>query len=432
MKFLSQQWQLALPRRPGWRKLRLALLAILVLAALAGAYLKFLEPRQPVDPVERFLAAHWAQPIAPQGDPPPGFSAIEASLAPETCAACHVAQYTDWSTSLHSQAMGPGVRWQLLVMNQAEANDCLRCHAPLAEQKALVALEHGWANAPRTPVPAYVSPDLHRRGNTCASCHVRKHQRFGPLAPSRNPKLHGGFSAQPAFSDSRFCAPCHQFPPGARSLAGKLIENTYEEWRDSPAARQGATCQSCHMPDRRHIWRGIHDAETVRKGLRRELEVKRLANGKLAVLATITAPGVGHYFPTYVVPKVTVSLHLRTPAGTWELARHVIGRTVSVDMTREWSDTRIPPGGKSEVSAEVTVTALPGGGQIELHTEIAPAEHYIRMFQSMLEQNPGMDAAAQSLLREALRQARNTAYRLDDLRTKVPVGLDDAQRAVAN
>ncbi|MFA6444127.1 MAG: hypothetical protein WCV99_17500, partial [Sterolibacterium sp.] len=232
--------------------------------------------------------------------------------------------------------------------------------------------------------------------------------------------------------DSRFCAPCHQFPPGARSLAGKLIENTYEEWRDSPAARQGATCQSCHMPDRRHIWRGIHDAETVRKGLRRELEVKRLANGKLAVLATITAPGVGHYFPTYVVPKVTVSLHLRTPAGTWELARHVIGRTVSVDMTREWSDTRIPPGGKSEVSAEVTVTALPGGGQIELHTEIAPAEHYIRMFQSMLEQNPGMDAAAQSLLREALRQARNTAYRLDDLRTKVPVGLDDAQRAVAN
>ncbi|TRZ93150.1 MAG: hypothetical protein D4R84_11010 [Rhodocyclaceae bacterium] len=426
-----QKWRLALAQGSGWRRLLSALIAVVVvLAAVSVAVLKMVRGNPPVDPVAQFLALHWAQPIAPQGDPPPGFSAIEASLAPETCAACHVEQYADWSSSLHSQAMGPGIRWQLRVMNQADANDCLRCHAPLAEQKALTALEHGWANAPKTPMPAYVSPDLHRRGNTCASCHVRRHQRFGPPAPSRNPKLHGGFSAQPAFSDSRFCMPCHQFPPGARSLEGKLIENTYEEWRNSPAAAKGATCQTCHMPGRRHQWRGIHDAETVRKGLHRALEVKRLASGRLAVLATITAPGVGHYFPTYVVPKVTVSLYLRNSTGSQEIARHVIGRTVSVDMARELSDTRIPPGGKSVVSAEVDVP--PGDNQVEMRMEIAPAEHYIRMFQSMLDGKLKMDSTAEALLREALRHALTTAYRLDDLVVAVPGRPNVSQHAVAN
>ena len=436
MKFPSQKWRLALSPRSGWRKLLAVSLVGLLLVVIGGLYLKFSESRQSADSNARFLAAHWAQPIAPQGEPPAGFLPGDAALAPESCAACHVAQYADWNTSLHSQAMGPGIRWQLRVMNQAEANDCLRCHAPLAEQKALTALEHGWPNAPKTAMPAYVSADLHRRGNTCASCHVRKHVYFGPPAssvppaPAQNPKSHGGFSAQPAFSDSRFCAPCHQFPPGARSLEGKLIENTYEEWRDSPAAGEGATCQTCHMPGRRHLWRGIHDAETVRKGLRRELEVKRLANGKLAVLATVTAPGVGHHFPTYVVPKATVSLHLRNSSGIREIARHVIGRTVSVDMTREWSDTRIPPGGKSIVAAEVN--APPGDNYVEMHMEIEPAEHYIRMFRSMLDQNPKMDTSAQLLLREALRQALSTAYRLDDVTIAVPAPLDRSQHVVAN
>ncbi|MBA7466455.1 hypothetical protein ES707_01639 [subsurface metagenome] len=44
-------------------------------------------------------------------------------------------------------------------------------------------------------------------------------------------------------------------------------ENTLVEWEQSPAARNGMTCQSCHMPQRRHLWRGIHDPDMVRSGL---------------------------------------------------------------------------------------------------------------------------------------------------------------------
>ena len=407
----------------------LLLLTGLAFSIACGIYFYLSAGEFPADPVARFLSAHWAQPIAPQGDPPPGFSAIEASLAPETCAACHVAQYADWSTSLHSKAMGPGIRWQLRVMTQSDSNDCLRCHAPLAEQKALTGLEHGWANAPTSTMPAYVSADLHRRGNTCASCHVRRHQRFGPPTQIRNPKLHGGFEAQQAFRDSRFCSPCHQFPPGARSLEGKLIENTYEEWRNSPAARQGSTCQTCHMPERRHIWRGIHDPDTVRKGIRRELEVKRLADGRLEVLASITAPGVGHYFPTYVVPKVLVSLHLLAAGKERELGRLVIGRTVSADMVREWSDTRIHPGGRSLLSAKAV--APTSAYRIEMRVEIMPGEHYVRMYRAMLLNNPDMDATAQALLRQALRETEAANYRLDSVTAAGPTNPGDVTRAIA-
>jgi len=76
-------------------------------------------------------------------------------------------------------------------------------------------------------------------------------------------------------------------------------------------------------------------------------------------------------------------------------------------MDRELSDTRIPPGGQSVVSAEVTVP--PGANYIEMRMDITPAEHYVRMFKSMLERNPKMDAATQSLLREAIQKAEATS-----------------------
>lgn len=403
------------------------IVGVLISGGILGSYM--FGARSPADPVARFLAGHWAQPIAPQGEPPTGFSSIEASLAPETCGACHVVQYADWNTSLHSKAMGPGIRWQLRVMSQSDGNDCLRCHAPLAEQKALTALEQGWANAPVSPMPSYVSADLHRRGNTCASCHVRRHQRFGPPSQIRNPKVHGGFTAQQAFRDSRFCSPCHQFPPEARSLEGKLIENTYEEWRNSPAARKGDTCQTCHMPEKRHIWRGIHDPDTVRNGIRREIQVKRLGNDQLEVLASITAPGVGHYFPTYVVPKVLVSLHLLAAGEDREIGRMVIGRTVSADMVREWSDTRIPPGGRSLLSAKATAPTTPYS--VEMRMEVQPGEHYIRMYRAMLMTNPDMDTTTSAMLRQALRETEEANYHLDSVTAAGPGKAGGVSQATA-
>jgi len=413
-------------------------LIITVALTAAGTWVVFnagASDHVPADETAKFLATYWAQPLAPQGDPPPGFSAIEASLSPESCGACHPDQYADWRTSLHSRAVGMGMLWQFRVLGQEESNRCLLCHAPLAEQKALAALQHSWANAPKEPVPPYVSGDLHLHGVVCAACHVRRHQRFGSPPKTRNGaqparQPHNGFVVEQAFQDSRFCSTCHQFPPRGRVLAGKLVENTYEEWRASPAGQKNIACQTCHMPGGRHLWRGIHDPEMVAKGLRRELDVKWIDRSHLIAQATITASGVGHYFPTYVTPKVIVSLLISNAAGARVIARHVIGRTISVDMKRELSDTRIPPGGQSVVSAEFA--APPGASQIVLRMEVVPAEHYTRMYRSMLDRNPEMDTVTQSILQSALRESLAATYQLNDVVVTVPNKSGESRHAVAN
>jgi hypothetical protein len=389
------------------------------------------------DDVQRFLAGHWSDPIPPQGTPPTQFSELEASLDPAACGRCHVAQYADWRDSLHSHAMGPGIFWQFGVLGQEESNRCLRCHAPLAEQKALLAKGQGWRNAPQSAPPAYVTADLHRQGLVCAACHVRRHQRFGPppgAAPADAPAVtpHGGFVMSTAFEDSRFCATCHQFPPQGRGLNGKLLEDTYEEWRASRAAREGRTCQKCHMPGRRHLWRGIHDPATLRSSLVRRLEVVRLSQDRARVTATFVNEGAGHFLPTYVVPKIFITLALVAGNGAQrEIARRTIGRTADEALTRELEDTRIAPDGKFVVETELELPA--GVSSVEMLVEVAPGEHYERMFQAMLgRRDLKLDAVGRGLLQDALHSARAKRYRLDRLVVTVPERLGTTARRVAN
>ena len=384
-----------------------------------------------------FLQQHWAHPVAAQGAPPQRFTPLEASLAPQACGTCHVSQFADWRTSLHSRTVGPGLAWQLRTFAQSEGNSCLRCHAPLAEQRALVAVERGWPNAPATPPPAYVPADLHQQGLVCAACHVRQHQRQGPVPredrPQPHPDLpHGGYTIQPAFSDSRFCSTCHQFEADGRRVNGKLLQDTYEEWRASPAAAAGQTCQTCHMPERRHLWRGIHDPETLARALRRELTVERIDAARIRVSVRLTNSGAGHHLPTYVVPKIQVAVLLRgeQPSGNRRLATHVIGRMVDTDLANEAADTRLAAGASHSMSIETA--AGPGRWVIALRTEVAPAEHYERMFAQMEANHPEFDDLTRQLLREALQSAMAARYRLAETVIEVPATVGARQSVVAN
>lgn len=383
----------------------------------------------------QFLSRHWAQPVAPQGDPPAAYTPLEASLAPEACGACHPAQLADWKTSLHSRAIGPGILWQLRTFDQEQGNACLRCHAPLAEQKALMAVERGWPNAPAAPPPAWVPADLHQRGLACAACHVRRHGRFGPPprdpAPAAGAKLpHGGFAAEAAFADSRFCATCHQFPADGRQVNGKLLENTYEEWRASRHAREGRQCQSCHMPDRRHLWRGVHDKGMVARALGREIEASRVGEGRLRVKVTLSNRDAGHFLPTYVVPKIYANVFLRGPGTQMLAGQRVIGRSLDAGLARESADTRLAPDAKLEFAFDVNVPA--GSWRAILRVEVAPGEHYERMFAGMARRNPGLDAPTRALLEQALANAVAARYWLEDLEVAAPDAPGATARAVAN
>ena len=294
---------------------RASSLCVLLLAFVATV------TRADTSTVESFVGRHWRGPLAAQGPAPARYTPVEASLRPEDCGSCHPAQLADWRTSVHAQSMGPGVAGQLVEMMKsapADALGCLGCHAPLAEQR---------------PVDPAFDPALQTRGIVCAACHVRAHERFGPprrdgslaSAAPRETLPHNGVTRTPAFLASAFCRGCHQFTSDGFALNGKLLENTYAEWKASRFAREGVQCQDCHMPDRRHLWRGIHDADMVRSGL---TITARAASPRVRPGQTVSAAlvventRVGHAFPTYVTPRVVLRGELIDGAG------HVVPGTV--------------------------------------------------------------------------------------------------------
>jgi hypothetical protein len=390
--------------------LRHALLAGLVTATVAAVAVAA------TPSVEEFVRRHWRAPLPAQGPVPARFSPVEASLAPEACGTCHPAQLADWRTSLHARTMGPGVAGQLVEMlasEPGEALGCYTCHAPLAEQRPLLGRDAGHASNPA------FDATLSAQGLVCAACHVRAHQRFGPprrdgsVANSRPRESlpHEGATRTAAFLSSEFCRSCHQFAPGGLAVNGKLLEDTYAEWKASRFAREGVQCQDCHMPDRRHLWRGIHDPDMVRSGLtiavtpasggaRRD----RMVTGTLRVQST----RVGHAFPTYVVPRVILRGEQIDAAGAviaGTAREHVIAREVTLDLTREVRDTRLRPGAAAALAYRRPRAA--GAHALRLSVVVEPDAFYTRFFDALLEQGAGRGDPA---LRTALATTRESPY----------------------
>jgi hypothetical protein len=361
------------------------------------------------DLVQDFIQRHWRQPLAPQGAPPARFSPLEASLQPESCGACHPTQLADWRESLHAAASGPGVAGQLVEMRESDpssAHACLVCHAPLAEQ--------GRQN------PDY-DASLAGRGVPCAGCHVRGHQRFGP--PRRDGSLastapretlpHNGVTRTPAFLKADFCRGCHQFTPGGFALNGKLLQATYDEWKASRFAREGVQCQDCHMPDRRHRWRGIHDLEMVRSGLTIEAKAgaPRYRPGELALVTLrVSSTRVGHAFPTYVTPRVVLSAELVDDTGQVVVGsrrEQIIGREVALDLSRELFDTRLMPGKSTTLTYRMKVEAT--GLRARVAVVVEPDAFYVAFFEALLQQGAGR---GEGQIRQALETARRSRFTL--------------------
>ncbi|TAN76305.1 MAG: hypothetical protein EPN20_02100 [Magnetospirillum sp.] len=351
---------------------------------------------------------YWSRPLKAQGKAPAGWSELETSLAPQSCGACHPDKLAEWSGSLHAKALSPGLVGQLLTLSAEDTQDCLNCHAPLAEQAAAfeAARKKGKAHLPQ-------AQGLAAAGNSCGGCHLRGHQRFGPpqrgtgaLGPITGDLPHGGFTGSTHFQSPEFCGACHQFPAD-QAINGKPLENTVAEWRASPQAAQGQTCQSCHMPDRKHLWRGIHDPATTAAGLTPKVS----ADGAKARFE-VTSTGVGHAFPTYVTPKVVLHAVLLDGAGKPRPGSEVttvIERRVEFDGTdwRELSDTRLLPG----QSAAVEI-AWKDARRARVWLEVRPDEFYHAVTYAQLRRDLPKGGAAARLIAEADSRTRDTIYSL--------------------
>ena len=370
--------------------------------------------------VENFLAEYWQRPLAAQGKAPAHFSALEASLEPGSCAACHRAQFDDWKQSLHSRAMGPGIMGQLVNMAPNatdEHQDCLRCHAPLQEQAAglAIALAQATGEVDAAARKASGARALHEQGLVCAACHMRSYQRHGP--PRRDGSTpdpaaalpHNGWISSPAFEDSRFCAACHQFETGNYALNGKLLENTYQEWKASRYAREGKQCQSCHMPERRHLWRGIHDSEMVKAGVTIDVRAVEVDQNGVAGTLVIRNTGTGHHFPTYVTPRVIVEAYQEEAAGKIireTLQQFVIGRSVTLDLSAELADTRIAA--DAEKSFDYRTPVGPKAAQLVFRVRVEPDAFYTEFYRSLLKDKQA--GKGEKLIRQALRDSTASQF----------------------
>jgi mono/diheme cytochrome c family protein len=330
-------------------------------------------PGDPADPEH----AVWGVAIAPQGAPPASLSPAQANLSAKRCARCHASQARDWSETIHARAMSVGMRAQLSrVTKPASLTSCLRCHSPLAEQH---------------PDEAGYDRALQDEGVTCASCHLRGWTRHGPSSVSASLLSLPTYPTRPLalYERSDFCLPCHQLQPRS-SVEGRPLLDTYREWLTGPYMPRGVQCQHCHMPNREHTWKGIHDPDTFRQGYRLEAIAARGASGVVSVRARLWNVGAGHLLPTTPTPAAWLEVELvdargRAIAGAKKAQR--IGRDI-VSTKNGWvekEDTRIAPGASLEVAAGWKNGRVAEATHARITVRVHPDDYYERLYRGRLK-----------------------------------------------
>ncbi|WP_167593875.1 multiheme c-type cytochrome [Leptospira kmetyi] len=340
-------------------------------------------------------------------------------MDPENCGTCHKEQYEAWSESFHSKASGPGLQWQLKRIGIEESSSCFACHSPLIEtQNYLRESKFGLSKNP-SEVLSYLKKETVERGISCASCHVRNQVRYGP--PPREDKRnrsssgykpHGGFVVQKEFESSRFCVSCHETPEYGKPVNGKRMMETYAEWEQSRYAKEQITCQNCHMPDRSHTWRGIHDPVMTANAVASSLGFKKI-EGEWYVYASLKNTGAGHRFPTYSVPKVFLYLSLYENGKQKRiLAEKTIGRVTDLDLQHEFEDTRLLPDEEVVLKERLTSEEFKTRKEIRFIAIVEPDEFYVRMFQHNWDRRKefGIEGREEKQLEEALKKAKSTRY----------------------
>lgn len=180
------------------------------------------------------------------------------------------------------------------------------------------------------------------------------------------------------------------------------------------------------MPDRRHLWRGIHDPDMVRRGVTITLspDAPRLRPGTAAAMTLrVRNTGVGHAFPTYVTPRVVMRAEQvdgegRVIAGT--RVERTIERAVEVDLSREIRDTRLMPGRAATLTYQRTVDAR--AAHVRLAVIVEPDAFYARFFATVLKEN---------LLEAGAGRGRAQIERAHDEARRSPFAVFEREIAVA-
>lgn len=225
---------------------------------------------------------------AQYGSPDPHQALFDESPVPSaaSCKTCHPIHYKEWSVSPHAYAVISPVNNAMqgkinVLTNGTNGDFCMRCHTPVGldmnEDVFMSSMD-------RHPVA--------REGITCVVCHRRpipygkvsgrmspeKGDIYSPVyGPHDNSELkrviesgeydvnpvrgeegraiHADAIEMPQINTSGFCASCHD----VNHYTGFRLEEAFSEWKSSPAAARGISCQDCHMGVTPGIPSGFHE-----------------------------------------------------------------------------------------------------------------------------------------------------------------------------
>ncbi|MGB5215710.1 MAG: multiheme c-type cytochrome, partial [Anderseniella sp.] len=195
--------------------------------------------------------------------------------AAATCGICHHKHYKEWSVSQHAYAQISPIYLSLNnkineLSNGSNGDFCLRCHSPVGANLGESTFE---SNLDRHPTS--------REGITCVVCHrinkaynkvsgrlalveggltapvfgpegnsgvkdvLDKPEKFRVVTDEKEPgrKIHNKAEVFAPIKSSTFCGSCHD----VTLFNGFRLEEAFSEYRMSPAAAKGITCQDCHM-----------------------------------------------------------------------------------------------------------------------------------------------------------------------------------------
>jgi hypothetical protein len=222
------------------------------------------------------------------------------------CGECHASIEKEWAASAHSRAAKSSLYKKMLA--QTEAKACEPCHEPFVGHAGVTepALSEGVScEVCHTMPEVTVSKE---RGTF--ELHPEENTKYGPLCDAKAPYFHK-VSCTTLHAESRFCAACHlliQTTPQGVTLP---IFTEYEEWLQSPYAKNGTPCQECHMPGAKGVVaEGADVREDVphhgflsRDGLLRQYalsgQARLFVEGKnLVVEISLTNEGAGHSVPS--------------------------------------------------------------------------------------------------------------------------------------
>lgn len=253
------------------------------------------------------------------------------SISAEECAICHEEIAKEWKTSIHADAWTDPY-FQVDFEFDGSQQICLNCHTPLENQQENLVVgfrDSGKFDPILKPNPNF-DKALQHEGVTCAVCHIENGVILGPYDIETD--------AHPVRQDSRFtdgrgvCERCHMVVNTRRDVFLKLPP--CGNFAEIEEAGKKINCVKCHMPaversmaigapvrkGGRHLFRGGHDPDMVKKAVKVELREESVT-GKSKKIYTVSITNVG---TEHRLPTGTPDRHLKVSFRLFDANRNLI------------------------------------------------------------------------------------------------------------